>query len=266
MSRLLARGAIVGSSALLLLFACLVVVGRAGAERSGRGGVVVSLDGEIHPDRLPRSRTAPVSLTLRGTIAADHGGTPPELDRIEVAFGARGGLDTTGLPVCPRARLRNATQRQALARCRGALVGRGTIDADILLNPAEPLAAHAGALAFNGRSHGRPTVWVHAWSAAPPVSFVLPFHLQTVDDGAFGMLLWAPVADALGQWPRLRAFELTLGRRYTYRGAAHSYLDASCPLPPRFHIGFFPLARATYEFSPRPKLSTTILRSCRVSE
>jgi hypothetical protein len=258
------RTAIVGSSLLLSILG-LLAVAPAGAERSGHAGIVVSLDGEIHPDRLPRDSSAPVSLTLRGTIAADHGGELPQLDRIEVAFGARGGLDTEGLPVCPRTRLRNATQSQALARCRGALVGRGTIDAEVPLNPAEPLEAHAGILAFNGRSHGHPAVWVHAYSASPPVSFVLPFHLKAVDDGAYGLLLSASVRSALGRWPRLRAFEITLGRRWSRRGIAHSYLSAGCPLPPRFHVFSVPLARATYTFVPRPTVSVTHFISCRVS-
>jgi len=253
-------------AALLLSTLGLLAVAPASAERSGRDGVIVSLGGEIHPDRLPRDGVAPVSLTLRGTIATDHGGELPQLDRIEVAFGARGGLDTAGLSVCPLARLRNATQIQALTRCRGALVGRGTIDAEIPLNPEEPLEAHAGVLAFNGRSHGRPAVWVHAYSAAPPVSFVLPFYVRRVDDGAYGMLLRAPVADALGPWPRLRSFRIELGRRYLAHGVRHSYLSAGCPLPPRFHVFSFPLARATYTFAPRPTLTTTHLSRCRVSE
>jgi hypothetical protein len=258
------RRAIAGAS--LLSVIGLLAVAPAGAERGGRDGVIVSLDGEIRPNRLPRDHAAPVSLTLRGTIAADGGGALPDLDRIEVAFGARGGLDTAGLPVCPRSRLRNATQRQALERCRGALVGRGAIEAEIPLNPAEPLDAHAGVLAFNGRAHGRPAVWVHAYSASPPVSFVLPFDLRPVDDGAYGMLLSAPVGSALGPWPRLRSFDLTLGRRWSRGGRAHSYLNASCPLPPRFHRFPFPLARATYRFLPHPKISVAILRSCRVAE
>ncbi|HEY2055826.1 MAG TPA: hypothetical protein VGH14_17985 [Solirubrobacterales bacterium] len=265
MRRAAIRGAIVGSSVLLLALAVLAAP-PAGAERSGRAGVIVSLDGGIRPDRLPRHDVAPVSLTLRGTIAAAGGGELPRLDRIEVAFGARGGLDTSGLPVCPRARLRNATPSEALARCRGALVGRGTIDAEIPLNPEEPLDAHAGVLAFNGRSHGRPAVWVHAYSAAPPVSFVLPFYVRRIVDGAYGLMLTAPVRSTLGQWPRLRAFDITLGRRYSRRGVAHSYLSASCPLPPRFHVFSFPLVRATYTFAPRPTLSTTHVSRCRVSE
>jgi hypothetical protein len=264
-SRRAPRGLLAAASLAALGLACLVAV-RAGAETSGRDGVVVSLDGGIQPRQLPRDRPAPISVTLSGSVRSANGATPPRLTRIEVAFGARGGLDTAGLPVCPRGRLTNATQSQALERCRSALVGSGTIEAEVPLNPEEPFIADARALAFNGRSGGRPAVWIHAYSASPPVSFVLPFYLRKVDDGAYGLLMRAPVAAALGRWPRLRSFDLTLGRRYQFHGVRRSYLSASCPLPPRFHVFSVPLARATYTFAPRPTLSTAILRRCRVLE
>lgn len=248
----------------LLALACLAPT-PAAAECSGGRGVVACLGGSISPQVLPRHRPVPISLSLEGAIRAE-GGAPPRLQRFELAFGARGGLDTAGLPVCPRARLRNSTHSQALARCGGALVGRGTIAAEVPLNPAEPILANAQALAFNGRAQGRPAVWVQAYSAAPPVSFVLPFFLSRPRAGAFGVQLRAPAASALGRWPRLRSFRLRLGRRYRAGGVARSYLSASCPLPPRFHVFRVPLARATYTFTPGPTLSTTILRGCRVRE
>ena len=74
----------------------------------------------------------------------------------------------------------------------------------------------------------------------------------------------SPVRRALGRWPRLRSFEITLGRRYRAGGERRSYLSAHCPLPPRFSIGILPIARATYYFAPRPTLTTTIQRGCRV--
>jgi hypothetical protein len=264
-SRRAPRALLAAVSLAALGLACLVAV-RAGAETSGRAGVVVSLDGGIQPQRLPRDRPAPISVTLSGSVHVAKGTTPPRLTRIEVAFGAHGGLDTAGLPRCPQARLQNATQSQALERCRSALVGSGTIEAEIPLNPEEPLLARAGGLAFNGRSGGRPAVWVHAYSASPPVSFVLPFYLRMVDDGAYGVLMRAPTAAALGRWPRLRSFRIKLGRRYLAGGVRHSYLSASCPLPPRFHVFSVPLARATYTFAPRPTLSATHFTSCRIRE
>jgi hypothetical protein len=252
------------AAALLALSAaaCLAPA-RAAAECSGGRVVVACLGGSISPRALPRHRPVPISLSLEGAIRAPAG-APPRLQSFDLAFGARGGLDTAGLPVCPRARLRNSTHRQALARCPGALVGRGTIAAEVPLNPTEPIFAHTRALAFNGRAHGRPAVWVQAYSAAPPVSFVLPFYLRHPRGGAFGVQMRAPAASALGRWPRLRSFRLVLGRRYRAAGAVHSYLSASCPLPPRFHVFRVPLARATFAFISGPTVSTTILRVCRV--
>jgi hypothetical protein len=253
------------AAALLALLVTLgLAVGSAGAEQSGGGGVVVSLDGSISPRYIPRHRPVPISLHLAGEITGVDDSPLPQLQRIEFAFGARGGLDTAGLTTCPRGRLRNATRQQALDRCRAALVGRGEITAEVPLDPAKPLLAHAGALAFNGLSHGRPAVWVHAYSASPPVSFVLPFYLRRLKAGAYGVLMRSPVRSALGRWPRLRSFELTLGRRYSVGGERRSYLSAHCPLPSNLSIGIVPLARATYRFLPRPTLSTTILRGCRV--
>jgi hypothetical protein len=252
--------------ALMLLGAAALAASLAPAEQSGRDGVVVKLDAEISPKRLPRHRFAPVSLTIAGGVRSSDGSALPRLARIELAFGARGGLDTAGLRRCPRARLRNATTRQALARCRGALVGRGTIVADVPLSPEEPIRARARALAFNGISGGRPAVWVQAYSAAPPVSFVLPFQLRRLRNGPYGLLLSAPVARALGRWPQLRSFRIALGRRYRAGGVLHSYLSARCPLPPRFNSLSVPLAHATYDFTPKPLISTTILRACGVRE
>jgi hypothetical protein len=255
-----ARRLLLSAALTLLAFA----VAPAAAEQSGGAGVVVSLDGSVSPRYLPRHRAVPVRITLESKARATDGSSPPSLSRIEIAFGARGGLETAGLASCPRARLRNATVRQALARCRGALVGRGEITTEVPLDPERPLLAHAGVLAFNGLSAGRPAVWVHAYSASPPVSFVLPFRMRRLRAGAYGVLLRAPVQSALGRWPRLRSFRLVLGRRYRAGGEWRSYLNARCPLPPRFSIGIFPLARATFHFTPRPTLSTTILRGCRV--
>jgi hypothetical protein len=250
----------------VLLAAVYLMVGPAAAEQGGRLDVAVSFDGKFSPRQLPRHRPAPVSLELSGSVRGTNGAPPPRLQRLDLAFGARGSLDTAGLPVCSRARLRNATQRQALERCRAALVGRGEISAEVPLNPAEPILAHAEVLAFNGRSNGRPAVWVLADSASPPVSFVLPFYLRRLSTGAYGILLHSPVRHALGRWPRLRSFEITLSRRYRAAGELHSYLNARCPLPPRFNELSVPVARATYYFAPRPTLTQPIRRLCQVRE
>jgi hypothetical protein len=249
--------------AVLVALAVGLTIGPAAAEQSGRDGLVVFFNLQILPHVLPRNTLAPVTLALAGGVRTEPGKTPPRLRSVELAFASLGELDAAGLPTCPRSRLRAATREQALSRCRPALVGRGSILTEAPLAPGRPLLTRAGALAFNARSHGRPAVWLYAYSASPPASFVLPFTVREVRNGAYGLLLQAPVGRILGRWPRLRSFQIKLGRRYRSNGKRHSYLSARCPLPPRLHSLTVPVARATYGFAPAPTMHQSIFRACR---
>jgi hypothetical protein len=259
-----ARGTCLGLAALALAVLSSLVVS-AQAEQSARAGVRAAFRGSFAPSAIPRHRLAPISLTLEGS-AGSKDGPPPRLRRIEFAFGARGGLETKGLPVCPRARLLNATSRQALARCADALVGHGEITAEVPFNPSEPVAVRAKVLVFNGRYKGGPAAWVHAYAETPPASFVLPFYLERPANGTYGVLMKSPVGHSLGRWPRLRSFRITLGRRYRGAGETRSYLSAHCPLAPSFTQLSVPFARATYEFAPHPTIVQPIRRLCVVRE
>jgi hypothetical protein len=260
MTRSTARKACLALMAAVLAVASWVAVS-AQAEQSARAGVRVAFRGSFAPSSIPRHRLAPISLTLEGSARREDG-PPPRLRQIEFAFGARGGLETRGLPACPLARLRNATSRQALARCRDALVGHGEITAEVPFNPADPIAVRAKVLVFNGRYNGGPAAWVHAYSAIPPASFVLPFHLERPAKGTYGVLMSSPVGHSLGLWPRLRSFQITFGRRYRAGAETRSYLNAHCPLAPRLTRLSVPFARATYEFAPGPTIVQPIRRLC----
>ena len=93
-------------------------VSRAEAERVQSGDIVMSLRGGLMPLRLPRQGVAPAAATLTSAIGSADGGPVPRVRRIEVAFGAGARLSVAGLPVCPWARLRNATHAEALRRSR----------------------------------------------------------------------------------------------------------------------------------------------------
>ena len=255
---LLALALLVGAALPLTLSA-----GRAGAERTQRGHLIVAVGGGISPLRLPRHRPAPVALRIGGRIQTDDGSPLPRIKRVRLAISGRGVLDTRGLPVCPRARLRTADNRQALARCGSALVGRGSLQAEVFVPHQAPFPIHSALLAFNGRTdHGGPAVWVHAFAGSPPISIVLPFlvhrrgrHLSTV--------LSATVPRSLGSLPHLAGFQITFDRRFRYRDRTRSYLSASCPVPSGFTAGFLAFAKATYSFADGRRLGIEAVRSCR---
>lgn len=243
--------------------ALALVPGAAVGERTQRGNLIVSLDGGIAPLRLPRDRPAPVAVRIGGEIRTDDGSPLPRVTRTEIALAGSGLLSTHGLPTCPRARLRNATGALAMQRCRAALVGSGRLEAEVFVPEQAPFTIHASLLAFNGSGRGGgAAVWVHAYSADPPVSLVLPFLVRH-QDGAFRTVLTAALPRAVGTYPHLARFQLNLSRKYTYRGQRRSFLSASCPVPPSLTAGFLTFARATYSFDDERSLSVDSVRSCR---
>lgn len=175
----------------------------------------------------------------------------------------RGALDAAGLPVCPRARLRNADSAQALRACGPALVGRGTIGAQVFLPHQAPFPLTSRLLAFSGRTrNGTTAIWVHAFSTNPPLSIVLPFLVHR-HGPRLASVLTATVPRALGNLPHLSRFEIAFSRRFTHRGKRRSYISASCPVPPALTAGFPSFARATYTFADGRRLSVEAVRSCR---
>lgn len=255
-------------------FACLLFafttlyVGLAGAEQEGGEGVRVSLDGSFSPNQLQRHRFSPVSITLEGAVHGTEGQLPPPIGRIDIDFGSNASLKTTGLPTCRRSQLVASDLPHAMEVCGPALVGKGRVDAILEFPDESPHEVKAHLLAFNGRSkEPDAVVWalVSPYKPALATSFVLPFYLQGIPTGGdFGHRIRAPVFHNPARFWRLSRFSVTLGRHYRAEGEKRSYLDARCPLPPKFHSFSIPLARATYRFAPSPDVSVDIYRSCRV--
>ena len=266
-ARRIARRTVGGAARGLGALAALALIGVLTAavalgERTQYGDLVVSLDGRLAPLELPRERPAPVAIELGGTLSTTDGDALPRVTRIEFGLPGQGVLFSRGLPICPIRSLTDTTQAAALRHCRKALVGNGWIDAEVVLPNQTPFWIHAPVLAFNGRMHGRPAVLMHAISKSPPTVVVLPFVVRR-RPGRFGMALIANLSSYLGPWPHFARFELRISRRFRNDGREHSYLSASCPIPPRFTAGFFSFAKATYTLANGRQVSTAIARSCR---
>ena len=234
----------------------------ASGERHQQGNLIASLDGSLSPLQLPRKKLAPVALHLTGALQTEDGSALPRVTRLEFALPSQGALDTRGLPTCSPRRLRYASTEQAIASCGPALVGRGRLDAQIVLPDQPPFALRARLLAFNARIDGRPAVVVHGYAPHPATIAVLRFRIGR-SEGGLGTRLIGRLPRALGPWPRVARFEMRLSRRFSYQGKPRSYLRASCPLPPALTAGFFPLARVGFELAGGGRVAATIVRGCR---
>ncbi|HWO83740.1 MAG TPA: hypothetical protein VNM38_08125 [Solirubrobacterales bacterium] len=235
---------------------------RASAEQTQRGNLISALKGELRPLALPRGRLAPVAVHLDGRLRSADGSTVPRVTRLELGLPSRGKLSTEGLPVCRLRRLHDTRTAEALAACRPALVGRGSIEALVALPNQAPFRIRARLLAFNARIGTRRAVLLHAAAANPPTSVVLPLLLES-GKGRLGTALVGDVSSSLGPWPHLRRFRMTLFRRYRTARGQRSYLSASCPIPHVVSAGFFTFARVSYELVGGRRIGTAITRGCR---
>lgn len=256
-----------GPRRLLAALAVLLALAALGAglalgERTQHGNLIVSLDGGLAPLKLPREHPAPVSVHLSGGLQTADRSVLPRVTRIEIGLPGQGVLTTRGLPVCPQRRIRHTLPAQALAACRSALVGRGSLRAEVLLPNQPPFQVHASLLAFNGSIDGRRAVILHAYAEQPPTVVVLPFLIR-LRSGRLGTTLVADLPPSLGPWPHFAHFQMTLSRRFEHRGRHFSYLSASCPIPRSLTAGFFSFARATYTLAGGREVGTSIPRSCR---
>jgi hypothetical protein len=247
---------------LLAMLATVLTAGPAFAERTQVGDLIAFLDGRIKPRTLPRDHLAPVGVTLDAGLQV-AGETPlPRVRKITLELAWRGTLDTKGLMVCRHAQLRSVDIPNAMDACGPALVGKGSIFARVFLPAQEPFGLHADLLAFNGKTKaGAPAVWVLAYSSDPPGSVVIPFYVKH-QPGPLPTVLVGVIPHSAGSWPHFARFHMSISRRFAHEGRMHSYMSASCPLPPRFTAGLFLLARATF-VTEGPEITAETRRTCR---
>lgn len=239
----------------------------AGAERNGDGDLVVSFNSGLRPTVLPRQERVPVAVRVAGDVWTEpERSPPPQLRTITVGINRQGRLFDRGLPVCNVEEIQPATERNARRVCGGAIVGKGSIAAQVSI-PTQPLfTVEANLLVFNGpRKNGRKLILAQAYARKPPGAFILVFRV-THEPNLFGTVMSTTLPKDAERWAYITHFDMTLNRTWEFHGKERSYVSASCAAPAGFDTVVFPLARATYGFTDGRSLTTSVARSCRVAD
>lgn len=249
------------AAAALLTFAAASL---AQAEVVQKGVVRVAFEGKIRPHALPRSRQAPVAVSVSGQISTTDGTDPPQLRRISMAINRNGHIDHKGLPKCRYRQIQPSNNREALEACRSSLVGEGHFSAKVLLPEQSPFPSSGKILAFNGEVLDHPVIFAHIYGTEPvPTSFVLPFVVRH-SSGKYATTLDAYLPKVGSDWGFVTGVSLTLSRTFRYRGRTHNYLSAACSAPKGFQQAVFAFAKAKFVFAGEQTLEQTLVRNCSV--
>jgi hypothetical protein len=234
------------------------------AELTAHGDLFVRFSGGIAPDALPRHSRSPISVSIAGAVRTLSGQRPPALRRISIALNRGGRLDARGLPVCHRHDIEPSSTEEALARCRPALVGGGSYDADVAFPEQSAFPSHGRILAFNAVVAGQRAILAQVYGARPvPITRIIVFRIRE-SAGTYGTVLTGTLPPSLNRYGYLNSISLSLHRNFTYRGQRRSYLSATCDAPAGFPGASFPFAHASMTFADGRTLSSTLTRSCKV--
>jgi hypothetical protein len=262
MNRRFPKLALTGGLAALLLL--LVLVASASGEIERVGTLQVSFNGGIAPVKLPRDEAVPVNVQTSGKVTTTDRSTPPKLERIVLAINSNGKIQTKGLPTCSLTKLESVSSATAKKSCGEAQIGHGNVTSRVYLPGQGAFASNGELLAFNGKVKGKPAILAQVSSGAPlPLTYVIVFEVKK-KGGTFGTELIGTLPAIASEYGYISAFDLSLGRTYTYKGEKLSYASASCPAPKGFPGATFSFAKASYEFAGGVTVSSKLVRECKV--
>src|SRR6478609_8789248 len=204
------------------------------AETVKSGDVIVAFHGDISPQRLPRTATAPVAVQMGAKIKGTDPADPPVLERIVLAINSHGVIQSKGLATCSLSKLGSVSSAQAKRACGDALVGHGNVTSRVTLPGQGAFASNGPLLAFNGKYKGRPAIFAQVASGAPlPLTYVIVFEVKK-KGGTFATQLVGTMPPIASEYGFISAFNLLLRRQYSLHGERLSYASAGCPAPDGF--------------------------------
>lgn len=246
-------------TAILTVVALLLMGGVALATIILRAGPVeVTAEGGFTPTTLPKAKTAPITLHGEGRIANTEGGLPPILKTLTVWYDKHGAVVTKGLPYCTKGKLMATTSATARKVCAGSIVGEGHGTALIAFPEQRPFKASSPITIFNAAPHnGNPTVLAHAYLSVPaPTTYIVPVEIQKVHAGPYGFRTEATIPKIAGGAGIPLEGQLTIGKRWTFKGQKLSYANASCPAGKL-------QAKVETGFTEGTKLNGVIIKHCK---
>jgi hypothetical protein len=250
------RRVLLAAVAAVLLLGAAVAVAAGRSETFKVGNLNVTIEGGITPTKLPKNEKAPITLKVGGTIKTGDGSQPPALKTLQLEFDKAGELNTKGLPTCTVGKLLSTLTAQAKQLCGKALVGTGTVTAEIAFPEQAPFSASGPLLIFNGAPKGGKKVLIfHVHANVPaPTTFVTTAVISK-QAGRFGTKAEVTIPTITSGYGSLTGFKATLGKTWTYKGQKESLLNAACP------TGSL-RARGEFLFADGTKGTGEVVRAC----
>jgi hypothetical protein len=231
----------------------------AGPTVSGPDGNTQSIDAQIRPKRLSKTKFTPGSLevTTLTTSTTDPSGVPVPAVHATIDFDRNARLYTKGLATCNSGQLQNQSTEVAERVCGKAKIGTG--HATAYLRAGKVYEVPQTVTAFNGvPKGGKPVVILHTYGTTPiQVSLVLEGTVSNYNKEGYGPRLDLDIPLIAGGTGALREFNVKIDKKWRYKGVKRSFLSAKCPNSKKLK------ARGKFDYRDGESLTAYSTQSCK---
>lgn len=244
--------------------AILIAAGGASAVTVLAGNLKIEIDGSTSPRVLPKSSPTAISFHGGASVSTQDGSHIPPALSTELLVDRHIELDTAGLPTCSAAQLESSAPSQAMRACGGALLGKGTSTAQVQFPEQAAFEAKGPLLAFNGPSSGGGAYGgqgyneqlYYVYADVPLPTALVAIGRVSPASGKYGYRIAIAIPKIAGGAGSFHSAEFTIGRKWTYKGEPHSFLNAECA------NGHFS-AQVKVAFGDGSRMTGNVLQTCR---
>jgi len=218
---------IAGIAALVAAIAAAAAI--AGPTVSGPDGNTQSIDSQIRPKKLSKTKLTPATLQVTTLTTSTTSPIPSPAIHATIDFDKNAALFTKGLPTCDPSKVQNQSTENAERACRSAKIGSG--HAVAYLQAGQLYEVQQTVTAFNGvPKGGKPTVILHTYGTTPlQTTLVLVGTVVNYNKEGYGPRLELEIPLLAGGTGALKEFEVKIDKKWTYKGVKRSFVSAKCP-------------------------------------
>lgn len=225
-------------AAITTIVASSALAGPVGAPVASSDGNSQAIGAVLGPKKLYKKIFTPGTLEVTTQLTSSAaGGFPSPTTHVVIDFDKNAKVFSKGVPTCDAAVLQNTSTEVALQKCGSAKIGGGTGQAVINLG-GRLVPAPATVTAFNGvPKGGRTVVLLHTYATTPvQTTLVLNGVVSNYNKEGYGPRLDVEVPLIAGGQGALTDFNVTINKKYKYKGEPVSYISAKCPASKKLKV------------------------------
>ena len=164
------------------------------------GELEVSANFTFRPKVGSSTKQTPIEITTGGEVKEANGSHPPAVRELIFESDKEGEVHTKGIPVCRSGQIQATSTDAAMSACKSALIGKGTVVAQVQFPEQQPIDVNSKLLLFNGGEKGGTTTWyAHAYFSNPiSGAIVTKITITKIHKGRFGTLAVAKIPQIVG--------------------------------------------------------------------